>query len=83
MSPLTPAAKCRTSAIGDYADRAGATHHVLVIAAGEREWEIIDSDGVQEPVLIERLVGEAESAQSADALARDYLAVSLTRHHAA
>lgn len=83
MSTITPAAKRRTTAIGDYTDRGGATHYVLMVHAGRREWEIIDTDGVQESVLIERLAGEGESTQTASALARDYLAVSLARQHAA
>lgn len=63
----------RSEAIGAYRARTGQRHEVLVEQVGAAAWELIDA-GRSGRRVVERLEGEQESAASATALARDYLA---------
>ena len=59
--------------LGVYVDHEGERHRVHVNERGELSWEIADTPLEGEPVVIERLSGELESAETAAAVARDYL----------
>jgi hypothetical protein len=59
--------------VGVYVDDGGASHRVHVTERGRLSWEIRDTPEEGEPVVIDRLRGELESADTAAAVARDYL----------
>lgn len=59
--------------LGVYVDEAGGSHRVHVDERGHLSWEILDTPDGGDSVVIERLSGELESADTAAAVARDYL----------
>ena len=58
---------------GVYVDAAGDRHRVHVHEPEHLSWEIVDTPDGGDAVVIERLSGELESADTAAAVARDYL----------
>jgi hypothetical protein len=66
-------ARPRGREVGRYRDADGAVQRVLVSEPRPGAWEIADLAD-SEVLVVERLSGEGESAASADALARDWIA---------
>ena len=63
----------RCEPLGVYVDKAGVSHRVHVLQREQLSWEILDTADRGESVVIERLTGELESADTAAAVALDYM----------
>jgi hypothetical protein len=68
-----PSGGYRCEPLGIYVDEAGVSHRVHVLQPDQLSWEILDTPDQGESVVIERLTGELESADTAAAVALDYM----------